>query len=494
MRSTTYLGSFLVAAIGLLLSSNAPASAQSGAVHGLSLSGIAQGGCQNLTGFVPPRYPGFPGGIPCQEFLRGVVTIQGQRTNSLSPVGETVATLATTSFTDAFNNSFLQETTDSRVAYGAGNDNYSEFVQDSALRTRGYALYSSGLVNALNVNRSLPRAVAQQQVVDGTSIGFRIEGEKLYIEVLKDASQSIEIAPIDPDSFNDLTNPSRNPYTLGWINPSVSWTPHLSIPEGISFRSSFDQSVLRWRYFIDVNGPALQTIGKYIVFFSLTETKGRIVQYQSQVEGLITREIARSLTATMTIGYGIDQCVAQSVLDIPQMAPLLSVYEATIARTLKDLKKAKRLLRGEPKGSKGKRLFSRQERRIERARIRLSDARALDVKAQTIGIAALDQGAQTTLLLSLSDTAKRIISPGRNGSQESIRRLLKSMKLLLLPRAPEALNVKERKSANKTAKAFKSLIKSGDRALGAYITGVNRLSNKIDAIRENTAQCGAIPL
>jgi hypothetical protein len=486
------LSSILVAAALLLSTSHVHA--QSGAIHGMSLSGLSQGGCQNLTGFVPPRYPGLPGRIPCEEFVQGKVATQGQRATALSVPGDTTANLPSSAFTDAFNNSFTQETYNYRVAYGLENDNYSEFVQDSALRTRSYNFSAFGLVNALNANPALLRALAQQQVVDGSSIGFQIEGGNLYVEVLKNSLRSIEITPVDPDSFNSLNNPSKNPYSIAWVNPNPSWTPHASIPSGITFRSEFDQNLQRWRYFIDVDGSTLQTIGKYIVYFTLSETTGRLVQYQSQVEGLISRTIARSLSATITIGYGIDQCVAESIIDVPDLEPLLKVYGETLNRVATDMKKAKRLLRGEVKGSEGRRLYSRQLRRIEKAKENLAAARAADVQAHSIGIAGLDQGTQTKLILDLAATARSTIAPGRNGSPWSIRRLLKAMKQLLLPRAPQALSAKEKKSAKRTAKAFKGLIKAGDKELSVYLTKLKKMSDKIDLIRENTSQCGAIPL
>ena len=68
------------------------------------------------------------------------------------------------------------------------------------------------------------------------------------------------------------------------------------------------------------------------------------------------------------------------------------------------------------------------------------------------------------------------------------------MKQLLLPRAPQALSAKEKKSAKRTAKAFKGLIKAGDKELSVYLTKLKKMSDKIDLIRENTSQCGAIPL
>jgi hypothetical protein len=492
MRSA-YFSSLIVAA-ALSLFTAQQACAQNGAIHGISLSGLSQGGCLNLTGFTPPRYPGVPGRIPCEEFLQGTIATQGQRTNALSLPGELTANLPTTTYVDAFSNQFSQESANYRVIYGLGDDNYSEFVQDNALRTRSYYFSSSGLVNALNANPALLRALAHQQVVDGSSIGFQIEGGNFYLEVLKDAQRSIEITPIDPDNFNSLSDSTKNPYAIAWVTPSPGWTPHASIPAGIAFRSIYDQTLQRWRYFLDVDGSVVQTIGKYIVYFTLSETTGRLVQYQSQVEGLISRQIGRSLSATITIGYGIDQCVVESAIDVPTLEPLLGVYQAALNQVAKDMKKVNRLIRSEEGGSKARRLYTRQSRRIALAKEALALARALDMSARTIGIARLDQGAQTKLLIDLTMTARSVIAPGRNGSPWSVRRLLKAMKQLLLPRAPQSLSASKKKSANKTAKAFEGIIKAGDRELGSYLTSLSKLSDKIEQLRENTAQCGAVPL
>src|SRR5690606_14305943 len=104
---------------------------------------------------------------------------------------------------------------------------------------------------------------------------------------------------------------NNNPYKLGWVNPSLTGTPHSSIPTGIFFNEYFDPSEGRWRYFLNVDGQYLASIGKYVVYFNLEDREPIAVTYKngSELGGVSTYRNKRYLRATLTVAYGIDQCI-----------------------------------------------------------------------------------------------------------------------------------------------------------------------------------------
>ena len=480
--------------LGTLLILASVAQAQDGAVHGAALSALSGGGCQNLTGFTPPRYPGAPGKIPCTELIKATTTFQGVSDGkSYAPGAPNEATRQSSSYVDILGNTMIQNDVVGTISYGLGNDNYSEFLQDGAARVRYYSIEVPGLVNAVNVNPDNAKAIALQRVVDGMGIGYKIEGERQLLEVPLGELRSFEIFPIDPDNLGGPVNSKQPPYIVSLMNPDRIYTPHNSNPIGVAMRSIYKDGA--WHYYLDVNGALLEKVGKWIVEIQIEEREPRIVQYQSSVEGLITTKTTRFLRSTLTIAHGVNQCATQAGVALPSMEPLLVQHETLTRAVLKEYKRVLKVLQKQKvllRGSSFRHTVVNLRRAINTSTAKLAEARSLNQNALGQNIGAMSETQQTELRLGLSSAALKFTEAAVNVralySSRTLSRVLGSLQRSA-PSIPGKL-IKVIKGKPTTSPALRTLMQAEDSLQSDYQNGLADVVIKLSEYRQNAARCG----
>ena len=468
--------------------------AQSGAVHGAALSALSGGGCQNLTGFTPPRYPGAPGKIPCTELIQGTTTFQAVSDGkSYAPGAINEASRTSSSYVDILGNTMIQNDLVGTISYGLGNDNYAEFLQDGAARVRYYSIEVPGLVNAVNINPDNAKALALQRIVDGMGIGYQIEGGRQLLEVPLGETRSFEIFPIDPDNLGGPVSLKQPPFIVTMMNPDRIYTPHNSNPLGVATRSVYDNGA--WHYYLDVNGAVLGKVGKWIVYLQIEEREPRVVQYQSSVEGLITSKTTRFLRTTLTIAHGVNQCAAQAGVALPSMEPLVAQHEILTKSVLKEYKRVIRLLNKQkalPRGGSLRLIGVNLRRAINTSTLKMAEARALDRAALTQNLGAMTETAQTETRLALSNAALKFTEAAVNVralySSRTLSRVLGSLQRLA-PSIPGKL-IKVVKGKPTTSAALKKLMQSEDARQTEYQNGLSEVVIKLEDYRQNATRCG----
>ena len=470
------------------------AQAQNGAVHGAALSALSDGGCQNLTGATPPRYPGAPGKIPCTELIQATTTFQGASDGkSYAPGVQNEASRSSKSYVDILGNTMIQNDLVGTISYGLGNDNYSEFLQDGAARVRYYSIEVPGLVNAVNINPDNAKAIALQRVVDGMGIGYKIEGDRQLLEVPLGELRSFEIFPIDPDNLGGPLNLKQAPFIVSLMNPDRLYTPHNSNPIGVATRTLLKDGA--WHYYLDVNGALLEKVGKWIVEIQIEEREPRVVQYQSSVEGLITTRTTRFLRSTLTIAHGVNQCATQAGVALPSMEPLIAQHETLTRAVLKEYKRVLKILQKQKvllRGSSFRHTVVNLRRAINTSSAKLVEARAMDQAALAQNLGAMSETQQTEVRLGLSSTALKFTEAAVNVralySSRTLSRVLGSLQRSA-PSIPGKL-IKVIKGKPTTSPALKKLMQSEDALQTTYQNSLSDVVVKLTEYRQNAARCG----
>ncbi len=392
-------------------------------------------------------------------------------------------------FAAADGNVYLEQQIDSKIQYGQGNDNYAEFAGDGATRVRAYSITVPELVLGVNANPAFRSAYAVARVVDGMGLGLSIAGDSQVIEVGINQSRSVEITPRDPYGFTKLNNRDKSPYKLDWVTPGGAYSPHSAIVNAISFRATFDDTLSSWRYFLDIDGPALSQVGKYIVYFHLEETDPRTVQYRSQVEGVITSRVARYLRATLTVSYGLDQCAKPAVVIAPDMIDTISRYQTYVAALESAAKKITRKGRAKnsPSFKKNRKIF---KAKLAVTKTLLAKASQMNSDVLSHDLASVSSEATQVALSDLLSTAL-LMSGGGPRTKDSPRVLFNVVKRLLDSAGLDTkLSSRIKKKNRKIKIAFDQ---AGVIGFFQYKQGIEAAQSAAEQARGIAARCSALP-
>lgn len=437
-----------------------PASAQYGSSVGTMISGTSGGGCQNLTGFTPPALPQppAPGRIPCSETMETTSTVQGDTiAEHQYPSGSFISAGGLSQHLDALGSQFSRETVTSAVSYGQGFEHYAEYAFDGVNRSRWFIVnVPDYLPSAINRNPDFPFARATAFVVDGRAISMEMADGRQYLEVNTGESKLFEILLNDPENPAALNNPFENPFTIDWVNPN-SQTPHSEIPGGVTFRADYDSAAGKWRYFLQVIGSQMPEAGRYAVHFAVRREQPVQVQYNSLTQGLLTWNEHQRLSATVTLAYGLDQCVIAGVLSAPSLQPHLQVYELGMKEVRRSLKIATKAL-----GSSNSAL-SVIRRRVRDSGRYLVTVRQLDADSQATDLARINPVAAQKMLEGLRAASNRLVGLREVGVAQKVglirlQRKLRKLAINELAGRPEARKMVS-KNLRLQVKALRSLNK-----------------------------------
>jgi len=500
MLSRYYLGSAWLLVFLCLL--NSTSFAQPSSVHGAAIVGLEGGGCLNLTGtctdpLCPPDTPHLPadhspGKIPCKEYLRTAVTFQSLKDGKEYYVGKKIGDPLERKYADELGVEYIETAINSELVYGLGMEHYSEFNADSWYRTRWPSIKVPNLTEAINANPDYKAAYALLKVVDGSALKFTIENQNQILFVPKDQEKSFEIYIEDPSGFTNFSNPNRKPFQFVWVTPDKASTPHLSIPDGINLTSRFDSQANRWRYFIEASpGPrGLNVIGNYIVHFRIEETTPRRVQYCSLVEHLLTYDASRYIYATLTLAYGIDQCISQAGVKMPSMEPLLKTYEDFLTKTTAWRKKIMRRLKAlrlMPFGSGLRMAAAQLKQKLSEGKAYLAEAREMNNQALATDLGKLSAAEQAVLVLNLKKEASLAVTSKRSSFNMSL--IAKHAKTMV-PRK----NARGKSGPGKPGipRVFRNFINQGFYQFEQYLAALDETQNKLEKLRQNQIECSQI--
>ncbi|MCO6431683.1 MAG: hypothetical protein J5J00_12560 [Deltaproteobacteria bacterium] len=486
--------------------------AQNETVHGAAIVPARGGGCfftgSNAPLSNPFVEPSVSNAIYCLSRFGNIVTYQGEGAPNSPAVGQTTfAPSAKTTFSDTLDNTYSQMALNSEYRYCGGQSCYPGEKEDGSGRRAFLALNIPKTVKAINAkdepNENLAFRMASTYIVDGKGIGYSIEGDQQLLVLAKDEKRIFEITPVAPD-FNDqaaLRDASRNPYSIRWVTPDLSSTPHKEIPSGIFFKSEFYAG--QWRYYVHVDGSQLPAIGKYIVNFVLrretpvvVSVKYRSPEYNQQYcpKGTCDFNAKVYTTGTFTVAYGTEQCLKRGGIALPSYAPLMAVYTNTLGVLKKSFKLVFETLDRLPQNNKFRDKARRTRRQIQQAHTFVKgaiDFEQSNLRSLTELYTSAELGALSEQLV--AKAVEAIVEPKgvkNRRNTNSLRRLIKNYTRTVKYAKANAKGGKAvaRKYA-KLEKSLKNAIIAADKAFNEYATQMQVTMERDRDIRENSFRC-----